>query len=299
MQKRRSGPNGLLLFFFSKLPKNVKQKRREKMIKNYLTCERYLEHYNKGDKTVVGRLDTPEHICVTETDMSQETVFYNNEGIKIPRRTDHYLVGPIADTLHAYEELGYSPEELKKIIEEHKKYKERSLYISSAINMTYGSLGSPFRKKLEEMREAAERRKRMEYMLKEIGFPEVESLYPKVMSKLSGRYPWGSGYYGEKAVDGLRAFVTEIDEMHTVKPMPICKPAYRYPKTYVERAIFNDPATIVFWKDGTKTVVKAQKGEKYDPEKGLAMAFSKKMFGNEGNYYDQFTKLLPKKKDKK
>lgn len=27
----------------------------------------------------------------------------------------------------------------------------------------------------------------------------------------------------------------------------------------IKNVIFNDPATIVFWKDGTKTVVKCQK----------------------------------------
>ena len=60
----------------------------------------------------------------------------------------------------------------------------------------------------------------------------------------------------------------------------------------IEKVIFNDPATIVFWTDGTKTVVKTQNGEKYDPEKGLAMAITKKTLGNEGNYYNTFTKWL-------
>ena len=40
----------------------------------------------------------------------------------------------------------------------------------------------------------------------------------------------------------------------------------------IKDVIYNDPATIVFWEDGTKTVVKC-KNEKFDPEKGLAMAF--------------------------
>lgn len=60
----------------------------------------------------------------------------------------------------------------------------------------------------------------------------------------------------------------------------------------ITNVIFNNPATIVFWVDGTKTVVKAQDGEKFDPEKGLAMAISKKALGNEGNYYNQFEKWL-------
>jgi hypothetical protein len=88
--------------------------------------------------------------------------------------------------------------------------------------------------------------------------------------------------------------IERLDEW-VKKQIPKTNPNISKPKhPIVDKAIFNDPATIVFWKDGTKTVVKAQEGDKYDPEKGLAMAFSKKMFGNEGNYYDQFTKLLPK-----
>lgn len=63
----------------------------------------------------------------------------------------------------------------------------------------------------------------------------------------------------------------------------------------IKDVIYNDPATIVFWKDGTKTVVKC-KNEKFDPEKGLAMAFSKKMLGNKGNYYNIFKKWLPEEK---
>ena len=61
----------------------------------------------------------------------------------------------------------------------------------------------------------------------------------------------------------------------------------------IKNVIYNDPATIVFWEDGTKTVVKC-KNEKFDSEKGLAMAFSKKIFGNKGNYYKVFKKWLPK-----
>lgn len=62
----------------------------------------------------------------------------------------------------------------------------------------------------------------------------------------------------------------------------------------IKRVIFNDPATIVLWADGTKTVVKCAKDEKFDPEKGLAMAIAKKAIGNEGWYYDIFKEYLPK-----
>ena len=69
-------------------------------------------------------------------------------------------------------------------------------------------------------------------------------------------------------------------------------------KNEIKNVIFNDPATIVFWRDGSKTVVKAE-NEAFDPEKGLAMAIAKKHFGNQGNYYDIFKKWLPKKEEAK
>ena len=50
----------------------------------------------------------------------------------------------------------------------------------------------------------------------------------------------------------------------------------------VERVLFNPPATIVFWLDGTKTVVKAMEGEKFEKYAGFAMACMKKMFGSTG-----------------
>jgi len=59
----------------------------------------------------------------------------------------------------------------------------------------------------------------------------------------------------------------------------------------IENVIFNDPATIVFWDDGTKTVVKAD-DEPFDKEKGLAMAISKKFYGNKGKYFNEFKKWI-------
>lgn len=51
----------------------------------------------------------------------------------------------------------------------------------------------------------------------------------------------------------------------------------------IERVIFHDPATIVYWKDGTKTVVKCQ-DEEFDKEKGLLAAIAKKVYGNKGSF---------------
>lgn len=61
----------------------------------------------------------------------------------------------------------------------------------------------------------------------------------------------------------------------------------------IKKVIFSYPATIVLWEDGSKTVVKCQDDELFDPEKGLAMAISKKALGNTGRYYEEFKKWVP------
>lgn len=61
-------------------------------------------------------------------------------------------------------------------------------------------------------------------------------------------------------------------------------------KFRIKKVIFNDPATIVLWEDGTKTVVKCGENEDFDPEKGLSMAFTKKVLGNKGHYFETVKK---------
>ena len=62
----------------------------------------------------------------------------------------------------------------------------------------------------------------------------------------------------------------------------------------IKDVIFNPPATIVLWKDGTKTVVKCGHGDTYSKEVGLAMAICKKAYGNKGAYNNVFNKWLSK-----
>ena len=60
----------------------------------------------------------------------------------------------------------------------------------------------------------------------------------------------------------------------------------------VEKVIFNKPATIVFWSDGTKTVVKCGENDEYDKEKGFYIACSKKLFGNDYRAVGRMNKAL-------
>lgn len=74
------------------------------------------------------------------------------------------------------------------------------------------------------------------------------------------------------------------------------------PSNPIERVIFNGPATIVYWKDGCKTVVKCQEGALNDPEKGLAMAVARHYFCDIlgiSQYDGIFKKYLPKETKEK
>lgn len=77
----------------------------------------------------------------------------------------------------------------------------------------------------------------------------------------------------------------------------------RYHKMFtrlqITNVIYNNPATVVFWSDGQKTVVKCGENDTFDPEKGLAMAISKRFLGNHGNYYNKIKKWLPVEEEEK
>jgi hypothetical protein len=60
----------------------------------------------------------------------------------------------------------------------------------------------------------------------------------------------------------------------------------------IKRVLFNPPATIIFWEDGTKTVVKAQDGDWYDHEKGFVLAYLKKLLGNDNTFNKEINKWV-------
>ena len=60
----------------------------------------------------------------------------------------------------------------------------------------------------------------------------------------------------------------------------------------INKVYFNPPYTVIIWEDGTKTKIKCQDGDIYDPEKGLALAISKKALGNKGSWYEVFKKFI-------
>lgn len=62
----------------------------------------------------------------------------------------------------------------------------------------------------------------------------------------------------------------------------------------IKDVIFATPATIVYWSDGSKTVVKCSEKDVFDPEKGLAMAIAKRCGGNKGSYYKEIQSWVEK-----
>lgn len=91
----------------------------------------------------------------------------------------------------------------------------------------------------------------------------------------------------EAALNSVKKFIDERSK----RTLPTCMKNYlendlglsRWSFTRridVDKVIFNGPATIIQWKDGSKTVVKCMEGDVYDPEKAVMMATMEKIFGS-------------------
>lgn len=63
-------------------------------------------------------------------------------------------------------------------------------------------------------------------------------------------------------------------------------------RTGIKKVIFNGPATIVIWADGSKTVVKCAEGDGYSKFSGLAIAICKHMYGTDFKWI--FNNFIPK-----
>lgn len=94
--------------------------------------------------------------------------------------------------------------------------------------------------------------------------------------------------YAAMAIDYSRQS-TERAEKNDIVKFGMCN-------VNIRKVIFNDPATVVLWSDGTKTVVKCGPEDTFDMEKGLAMAIVKKMAGNDNSFHKVFKQYTKKKK---
>lgn len=113
---------------------------------------------------------------------------------------------------------------------------------------------------------------------------------------------WRISAFAEMVIDGLINEIRKKNEKMEIGRLPInahYDHIVKFDDTVkIKNVIFNPPATIVFWTDGTKTVVKTQNGEEFDPEKGFTMAYFKKMHGNKGHYFEEIKKWTEKYEEK-
>ena len=108
------------------------------------------------------------------------------------------------------------------------------------------------------------------YGLELVGMPLLEKAYLKADSISS------------PAVNPLAERIKQMEEERMI-----------YRPFEIKRVIFNDPVTVVLWADGTKTKVRAQKGDTFNKETGLAMCIAKKVFGNVGSFNEVFKEWIP------
>ena len=101
----------------------------------------------------------------------------------------------------------------------------------------------------------------------------------------------------EKAVDkGIRMhsddFMDAMFYAYGVWPSPNKNPNRLVDLNLrISKVIFNEPATIILWNDGSKTVVKCSEDDVFDHEKGMAMAICKKILGEK--FRETFDKYVP------
>ena len=102
----------------------------------------------------------------------------------------------------------------------------------------------------------------------------------------SKRYPIENVRFSRDIATKLMGIKADLDATKTIESDIILS------GSGIKNVIFNDPATIVIWSDGSKTVVKCQPNDTYSKELGLAMCIAKKYLGNKGNYNKVFKKWL-------
>lgn len=121
-------------------------------------------------------------------------------------------------------------------------------------------------------------------------------MYDDCLPRRSGRYPWKTDGFLHLEDQDIRQELEDDIKCHMQNVYGIKNPKVTiddYEVTinvhdgdyYITNVIFNDPATIVFWSDRTKTVVKCCEDDEFDEEKGLAMAVCKKVSGNDSKKF--------------
>lgn len=63
----------------------------------------------------------------------------------------------------------------------------------------------------------------------------------------------------------------------------------------VKKVILNGDVTVVLWNDGTKTIVRRDKNDVYDPEKAILACMAKKLYENTGIFNEVIEDAMEKR----
>ena len=63
----------------------------------------------------------------------------------------------------------------------------------------------------------------------------------------------------------------------------------------VKKVILNGDVTVVLWNDGTKTIVRRDKNDVYDPEKAILACMAKKLYENTGIFNEVIEDTMEKR----
>lgn len=122
----------------------------------------------------------------------------------------------------------------------------------------------------------------------------TSAFYDEVEVEIVGRASYKEMYYKGIYDEAVRCGALDI-RPYSTRPVPVEKTirldwCAGINNLKIKEVIFNEPATIVYWEDGTKTVVKCQDGDTYDKEKGLALCYMKKITGNKSGNFNKVLK---------
>lgn len=110
---------------------------------------------------------------------------------------------------------------------------------------------------------------------------KVEIQNPKNFCYEIKPYPNGDLHYildfDIKKDENVRGIFGVDDEAKAVKPIGV---------------IYNPPATIVYWNDDTKTIVKCAKSDTYNKLVGLLLCYIKKSLGNDQKTFNHFVNIF-------
>ena len=86
-------------------------------------------------------------------------------------------------------------------------------------------------------------------------------------------------------INDILARIEKLEKEKEEEPVPMKLTTCSDDFLTIDHVIFSGPATIVFWTDGDKTIVKCTEDDEYSYEVGIAMATLKKIFGSSYSTY--------------